>query len=121
MSLDHFSIVYISIIRVPAVCPIMSDKQKEKGYLNPLWNQIAFVLGTISFRILLSFCCHVLSKFACIPHKYWVSGSCCITPTRSLEARLKHICLENMLRAILALYVLHRIGAIRFIVAMMLP
>ena len=42
-------------------------------------------------------------------------------PTRSLEARLKHICLGNMLRAILALYILHRIGAIRFIVAMMLP
>ena len=43
------------------------------------------------------------------------------TPTRSLEARPKHICLGNMLRAILALYILHRIGAIRFIVAMMLP
>ena len=42
-------------------------------------------------------------------------------PTRSLEAKLKHICLGNMLRTFLALYVLHRIGAIRFIVAMMLP
>ena len=42
-------------------------------------------------------------------------------PTRSLKAGLKHFCLRNMLRTILALYVLHRIGAIRFIVAMMLP
>ena len=42
-------------------------------------------------------------------------------PTRSLKAGLKHFCLGNMLRTILALYVLHRIGAIRFIVAMMLP
>ena len=58
----------------------MLVKGAMTGYLSSFVTA-PFVLGIISFRILLSFCCHALSKFACSPHKYWVSESCCITPT----------------------------------------
>ena len=44
-----------------------------------------------------------------------------ITPTRSLKAWLKQFCMGDMVLSVLIICILHRIWAIRFFVANMLP
>ena len=76
---------------------------------------------SLLYSIVLPKCCQTGFSISKFPYFLRVSDVSFITQIRFCKARLKQFCMGNLVRSILIICILHRISAIWFFVANMLP